>query len=75
MMSVVVLLLMDPQVSPGLTLFAMLALFLPCSQAAVQITNYLVTSLLRPQILPKLDLSDGIPVDCMTLVAVPEFVA
>ncbi len=71
MMSVVVLLLMDPQVSPGLTLFAMLALFLPASQAAVQITNYLVTSLLRPQILPKLDLSDGIPVDCMTLVAIP----
>ncbi len=71
MMSVVVLLLMDPQVSPGLTLFAMLALFLPCSQAAVQITNYLVTSLLRPQILPKLDLSEGVPDDCMTLVAVP----
>ena len=71
MMSVVVLLLMDPQVSPGLTLFAMLALFLPASQAAVQITNYLVTSLLRPQILPKLDLSDGIPADCMTLVAIP----
>jgi len=70
-MSVVVLLLMDPQVSPGLTLFAMLALFLPCSQAAVQITNYLVTSLLRPQILPKLDLSEGVPDDCMTLVAVP----
>src|ERR1700722_12199823 len=71
MMSVVVLLLMDPQVSPGLTLFAMLALFLPSSQAAVQITNYLVTSLLRPQILPKLDLAEGIPDDCMTLVAVP----
>jgi hypothetical protein len=71
MMSVVVLLLIDPQVSPGLTLFAMVALFLPCSQAAVQITNYLVISLLRPQILPKLDLSEGVPDECMTLVAVP----
>src|SRR3984957_3078466 len=71
MMSVVVLLLIDPQISPGLTLFAMLALFLPCSQAAVQMTNYLVISLLRPQILPKLDLSEGVQNDCMTLVAVP----
>ena len=71
MMSVIVLLLIDPQVSLGLILFSMLALLLPCSQAAVQITNYLVTSLLRPQILPKLDLSEGVPDDCMTLVAVP----
>jgi hypothetical protein len=71
MMSVVVLLLIDPQVSPGLILFSMLALFLPCSQASVQLTNYLVTSLLRPEILPKLDLSDGVPNDCITLVAVP----
>jgi cyclic beta-1,2-glucan synthetase len=71
MMSAVVLLLIDPQVSPGFTLFAMLALFLPCSQAAVQLTNYFVISLLRPQILPKLDLSEGVPDGCVTLVAVP----
>ena len=71
MMSAVVLLLIDPQVSPGLTLFAMLALVLPCSQAAVQLTNYFIISLLRPQILPKLDLSEGVPDDCITLVAVP----
>ena len=49
----------------------MLALVLPCSQAAVQITNYFMISLLRPQILPKLDLSEGVPDDCITLVAVP----
>jgi len=71
MMSGIVLLLIDPQVSLGLILFSMLALFLPCSQAAVQLTNYFITSLLRPQILPKLDLSEGVPDDCITLVAVP----
>jgi cyclic beta-1,2-glucan synthetase len=71
MMSVTVLLLIDPHVSLGLIVFSMLALLLPCSQAAVQMTNYLVTSLLRPQILPKLDLSEGVPDDCITLVAVP----
>jgi len=71
MMSAIVLFLIDPQSSPGLVLFSMLALFLPCSQAAVQVTNYLITTLLPAQILPKLDLSEGVPDDCVTFVAVP----
>ena len=33
--------------------------------------NYLTTALLHPRILPKLDFSDGIPDDCVTMVAVP----
>ena len=44
--------------------FAALALLLPCSEAAVQITNYLISSWLQPQILPKLDFGKGIPSDC-----------
>src|ERR1700685_2126819 len=70
-MSGIVLLLIESQVSRGLVLFSMLALFLPCSQAAIQLTNYLITAVLQPQILPKLDLSEGIPDDCITFVAVP----
>jgi cyclic beta-1,2-glucan synthetase len=70
-MSGIVLLLIESQGSPGLVLFSMLALLLPCSQAAVQLTNYLITALLQPQILPKLDLSEGIPDGCVTFVAVP----
>ena len=70
-MSAIVLLLIESQGSPGLVLFSMLALFLPCSQAAVQLTNYLTTALLEAQILPKLDLSEGIPDNCITFVAVP----
>ena len=42
-----------------------------CSQSAVEVMNYLTTALLRPRILPKLDFSDGIPDDCVTMVAVP----
>ncbi len=71
MTSGIVLLLIDSQGSLGLVLFSMLALFLPCSQAAIQLTNYLITLLLEPKILPKLDLSEGIPGDCVTFVAVP----
>ena len=70
-MSGIVLLLTDPVSSPGLVLLAMLALLLPSSQAAVQIMNYLATSLLPAQILPKLDFSEGIPDEFPALVAVP----
>jgi len=61
-----------PVGSPALVLLAMLTLFLPSSQAAVEVMNYLVTALLPAQVLPKLDFSEaGIPNDCVTLVGVP----
>jgi cyclic beta-1,2-glucan synthetase len=70
-MSAMVLLLTDPYSAPGLIFLSLLALLLPCSQSAAQLMNYLTTSLLRAEILPKLDFSEGIPEDCLTLVAVP----
>ncbi|MGH9529162.1 MAG: glucoamylase family protein, partial [Terriglobales bacterium] len=70
-MSAIVLLMTDPYSSPELIFLALIALFLPSSQSAVELVNYLTTSLLRAEILPKLDFSDGIPDDCVTLVAVP----
>src|SRR5438309_2937556 len=67
-----ILLFLTPREStPALVLLSMLFLLLPSSQSAVQVMNYLVTTLLPAQILPKLDFSDGIPADCVTLVAVP----
>ncbi len=70
-LSATLLLLTDPYNSPGLVLFAMLLLLLPSSQSAVQLMGYLTTTLLTPQILPKLDLSEGISDDCVTLVGIP----
>ncbi len=52
-------------------IFAIVILLLPASQSAVEVMNYLTTALLRPRILPKLDFSDGIPDDCVTMVVVP----
>jgi hypothetical protein len=57
--------------SPVLMLLSMLILVLPASQAAVQVMNYLVTSLLAAEILPKLDFSEAVPANCATLIAVP----
>ncbi|HEX8813524.1 MAG TPA: glycosyl transferase, partial [Terracidiphilus sp.] len=60
-----------PSTPLGFILLATLAVLLPSSQSAVQIMNYLVTAALPAQILPKLDFSEGIPNECITLVAVP----
>src|SRR5207247_3207789 len=47
-------------------------LLLPASELALLIVNYLVTSLLPPQVLPKMSFKkEGIPDDCRTLVVVP----
>ena len=47
-------------------------LLLPASDLAVLAVNYFVTSLLPPQVLPKLSFQKkGIPDDCRTLVVVP----
>jgi len=70
-MSAIVLLLTNTYTSPELILFSMVMLLLPCSQSSIQLVNYLVTSLLEPQILPKLDFSNGVPYNCTTLVAIP----
>jgi cyclic beta-1,2-glucan synthetase len=57
--------------SLGLVLVSMLLLLLPSSQGAVQVIDYIITALLPPDILPKLDFSKGVPADSMTLVAIP----
>ena len=69
--AVAVLFLTDPSSSPALVLLSMLILLLTSSESAVQSMNYLVTSLLPSEILPKLDFSDAVPDNCVTLVAVP----
>src|SRR5213594_1334626 len=47
-------------------------LLLPASELAVLVLNYFVTSLLPPQVFPKMSFEkEGIPDDCRTLVVVP----
>ena len=50
---------------------ALLLLLVPSTQVAMDFVNHLVTYLVRPRVLPKLDFSEGIPEDCSTMVAVP----
>ncbi len=67
----VVMLLTDASTSLELILLSTLAVLIPSSQSAIQIVNFFVTGLLSAQILPKLDFFEGLPDDCVTLVAIP----
>jgi cyclic beta-1,2-glucan synthetase len=46
-------------------------LLVPATGAAIDIVNQLIAVLFPPRVLPKLDLSKGIPDDCLTVVAIP----
>jgi hypothetical protein len=46
-------------------------LLIPATQAAVELMNYLVTTVLTPHRLPKLDFSKGVDIECATMVAIP----
>jgi cellobiose phosphorylase len=45
------------------------------SQLAVALVNWVVTLLVTPRALPRMDFSEGIPVECRTLVVVPTMLA
>ena len=52
-------------------LFGALLLILPATQAAVEVMNYLVTTVLTPRALAKMDFSKGIDEASATMVAIP----
>jgi cyclic beta-1,2-glucan synthetase len=61
-----------PTGQPAANFFALLLLALPLSQLAIEVTNYLITRLLPPRPLAKMDFADsGIPDNFRTLVVVP----
>ncbi|MGC1684451.1 MAG: glucoamylase family protein [Candidatus Acidiferrales bacterium] len=52
-------------------LFVVALILLPVIECAVSAVNLLATLVVRPQRLPRLDFSEGIPNGCATMVAVP----
>ncbi len=49
----------------------MVALLIGASQLAMALMNWLVTLLVKPRLLPRMDYSHGIPSDCRTMVVLP----
>ena len=49
--------------------------FLGCLQLAISLVNWLSTVLVQPQLLPRMDYSNGIPPECRSLVVIPTMLA
>ncbi len=62
-----------PGLGAGLVLTAVAAglALVPATTIGVALINALITRVLPPRVLPKMDFSTGIPIDCQTLVVIP----
>ena len=54
---------------------AVAVLLLPLSELAVGLVNHLLTLLLPPRVLPKLDFKEGIPAEHATFIVIPGMLA
>ena len=63
------------QATPWIWLLGVLLGVIPASILSTTLVHWLVTSLVPPRTLPKLDFEDGIPADCRTAVVVPVILA
>ena len=57
----------NPWLLGGLTLLALIA----TSQLAISLINWLVTLLVQPMVMPRMDFSDGVPEKFKTLIVIP----
>ena len=62
------------QYSVLMVLITLIIVFVPASEIAVKIVNWISCLIVKPDIFPKLDLKDGIPKELSTIVAVPTLI-
>ena len=55
----------------GILILLAIVVWIPASEVAVALVNYLTSLLLSPRVLPKMDFKDGIPASARTIVVVP----
>jgi cyclic beta-1,2-glucan synthetase len=58
-------------INPWMALLVVLAALVPVSELAVGLVNYLLTLILPPRTLAKLEFKEGIPADCATFIVMP----
>jgi len=72
-LSLTLLAVQRPDISVLAIVFAVLLALVPVSELAVTIVNRIVNAILKPALLPKMDLKNGIPESARTIVVVPTF--
>jgi cyclic beta-1,2-glucan synthetase len=61
--------------NPGQLILVLLLTFIPAFTISSSILNWVFTRFRKPHILPKLDFSEEIPVNCSTLVVIPAMIS
>jgi cyclic beta-1,2-glucan synthetase len=59
------------EVAVGALILTLMVSVLPASDVAVALVNHLVTWLVPPRVLPRLDFKDGLPASCSTFIVMP----
>jgi cyclic beta-1,2-glucan synthetase len=65
----------DSGSSLWMLLMVMLIVLIPSSTLAVNLINHIITNFLRPNVLPKMDFSEGIPETHSSLVVIPALIS
>ena len=61
--------------SPALWVIGIILTLLPAWGLGITLTHWIVTRIVPPRVLPKLDFTEGIPPDCATAVVMPVLIA
>lgn len=62
------------QTNVALGIIIFLLTFIPSSQIATEIIQYLLNKIVKPTLIPKMDFSNGVPEECTTMVIIPTIV-
>ena len=54
-----------------LTIITFILFLIPASEITIQITQYILSKIVKPKLIPKLDFQNGIPVEYSTMVVIP----
>ena len=68
------LIILNENRSIFLSIFAVIILYIPISEIVIQIINYILSKTVKPKIIPKLDLSNGVPKEYSSFVVVPTII-
>ena len=55
----------------GWAILAFILCYIPISEIAIQIVQYILSKIIKPKLIPKLDFSQGIPEENTTMVVIP----
>jgi cyclic beta-1,2-glucan synthetase len=56
------------------TIAVLIILYIPISEIYIQILNYILSKIVKPKLIPKMDFYEGVPEECATFVVIPTII-